>query len=69
MKREEVIAKIKSQSKFPWSCMTYPNGLIRIVDANNVEVPIFALAEFAVTMTELIASNKVESGEVKSETT
>lgn len=45
---KQVIERIRADHPFPWQQVNYPNGVIRLYDAAQREVGIFAIAGFCV---------------------
>ena len=49
------IQQIRASNPFPWKQAIYPNGIVRILDANNNEVPLFAITELACVATAVMS--------------
>lgn len=54
----DVIAKIRAASPFPWSQVVFPNGVVQLRDSNGNEVPLFHMTEFLVLVTNVMSANK-----------
>lgn len=53
------VSELRKQYPFPWSYQQFSNGLIRVMDARGVEVPIPSMVGFIVTVTTIM-SNQTE---------
>lgn len=55
MNAPTTIAEIRARHPFPWRDEVYPNGIMKLIDANNVEVSLFAILAHCVLTTNAIA--------------
>lgn len=55
---DQIIQKIRSESPFPWRTLTFPNGLVQVVDSTGREVPIFHLTEYACRVSQAMATKE-----------
>ena len=45
------VAELRKQYPFPWGYQQFTNGLVRVMDARGVEVPIPTMVGLLVTLT------------------
>lgn len=48
---EQVIQNISNAHPVPWRTVVHPNGLVQVADANNMEVPLFAMTDMLTAVT------------------
>ena len=57
---EDFIKQVRANSPFPWRQIVHPNGVVQLFDASGVEVPLFAITEFAIFITNVMAAQAKE---------
>jgi CRISPR/Cas system CMR subunit Cmr4 (Cas7 group RAMP superfamily) len=56
MEAQVSVAELRKQFPFPWNYQQFSNGLIRVLDARGVEVPIPSMVGFLVTVTTIMSN-------------
>jgi len=60
---DDFITKVRGENPFPWRQLVRPNGVVQIIDANNVEVPLFTIVQFVTLITNVMSGQKEKTCE------
>ena len=55
---DDFIKQIRAAFPFPWNHAVFPNGVVKVMDAEGKEVPLFTMVEFVMFLTGVMSNQK-----------